>query len=97
MRIPGMRRGRGDAADARAADQVVCPICNLRNDSLARFCRNCGLPMGTVRDPVRGTRSRRPELPSERSSGLAALVGLVVGVRVRGGGGGRGGGEGGGP
>lgn len=80
-----MRRGRGDAADARVADQVVCPICNLRNDSLARFCRNCGLPMGTVKDPVRGTRSRRPELPSERSSGLAAVVGLLVGILVLGG------------
>ncbi len=63
-------------------DQVVCPICGLHNEGRARFCRNCGLPMGSGQDPVRGTRSRKPDLPGSGSSGLAVLVGLVAAIVV---------------
>jgi hypothetical protein len=82
MRIPGLRRKRGDEAYQGAPTQIICPVCGLRNDSMARFCRNCGLPLGAPRDPVRGTVSRRADLPSEHGSGIAAIVGLAAAVVV---------------
>jgi hypothetical protein len=82
MRIPGLRRDRGNEAYAQPPSQIICPVCGLRNDSMARFCRNCGLPLGAPRDPVRGTTSRRADLPSEHGTGIAAIVGLVVAVLV---------------
>lgn len=81
MKKPGLRRSRG-RADTRTADQVSCPICGLRNEGRTRFCRNCGLPMGTGADPVRGTKTRRPELPGDRGAGIGAIIGLVVAVVV---------------
>jgi hypothetical protein len=52
------------------------------NDGSARFCRNCGLPLGWPQDPVRGTTTRRAELPSERGSGLASIVGLLAALAL---------------
>jgi hypothetical protein len=63
---------------------VVCPVCHLRNDVTARFCRDCGLPLGAPRDPVRGTTTRRTELPSERGAGIAAIVSLAAIVVIAG-------------
>jgi len=63
---------------------VVCPVCHLRNDVTARFCRQCGLPLGAPRDPVRGTTTRRADLPSERGAGIAAVVSLVAIVVIAG-------------
>lgn len=63
---------------------VVCPVCHLRNDVTARFCRDCGLPLGAPRDPVRGTTTRRAELPSERGAGIAAILGLAAIVLIAG-------------
>ena len=83
MRKPGLRRSRG-RSDGRTADQVSCPICGLRNEGRPRFCRNCGLPMGTGGDPVRGTKSRRPELPGDRGAGIGAIIGLLVALAVLG-------------
>jgi hypothetical protein len=57
----------------------------LRNDVMSRFCRNCGLPLGAPRDPVRGTTSRRADLPSDHGAGIAAVVGLLAAVVVLGG------------
>lgn len=82
MRIPGLRRDRGDEAYDQLPSQIICPVCGLRNDSMARFCRNCGLPLGAPRDPVRGTTSGRADLPSEHGAGIAAVVGLLVAVVV---------------
>jgi hypothetical protein len=82
MRIPGLRRKRADEAYQGAPTQIICPVCGLRNDSMARFCRNCGLPLGAPRDPVRGTVSRRADLPSEHGTGIAAIVGLAAAVVV---------------
>ncbi len=82
MRIPGLRRDRGDEAYEQLPSQIICPVCGLRNDSMARFCRNCGLPLGAPRDPVRGTTSRKADLPSEHGAGIAAIVGLVAAVVV---------------
>lgn len=61
-----------------------CPSCGLRNDASARFCRNCGLPLGWPQDPVRGTTTRRADLPSERGTGLATVVGLIAAIAVLG-------------
>jgi hypothetical protein len=44
----------------------------------ARFCRDCGLPLGAPRDPVRGTTTRRAELPSDRGAGIAAVLSLAA-------------------
>jgi hypothetical protein len=85
MRFPGLRRDHGDRTAAPYPDQVVCPVCRLQNDPAARFCRNCGLPLGAPRDPVRGTTSRRADLPSEHGAGIAALVGLAIAVVLLGG------------
>jgi hypothetical protein len=81
------RRERGanlppyGGADPRTF-QTKCPSCGLLNDGSARFCRNCGLPLGWPQDPVRGTTTRRAELPSERGSGLASIVGLVAALAL---------------
>jgi hypothetical protein len=61
---------------------IICPVCGLRNDVTVRFCRNCGLPLGAPRDPVRGTTTKRAELPSDRGSGIAAIIGLVAVVGI---------------
>ena len=82
MRIPGRRRDRVDEAYEQLPSQIICPVCGLRNDGMARFCRNCGLPLGAPRDPVRGTTSRKADLPSEHGAGIAAVVGLVAAVVV---------------
>lgn len=84
MRLPGRK---GTAASQRPTPLppfVVCPVCHLRNDVTARFCRDCGLPLGAPRDPVRGTTTRRAELPSERGAGIAAVVSLVAIVVIAG-------------
>jgi hypothetical protein len=49
---------------------------------MSRFCRNCGLPLGAPRDPVRGTTSRRADLPSDHGAGIAAIVGLLAAIVV---------------
>jgi len=83
MRIPGLRRDRGDDQSfEQLPSQIICPVCGLRNDSMARFCRNCGLPLGAPRDPVRGTTTGRADLPSEHGAGIAAVVGLLVAIVV---------------
>ncbi len=64
---------------------IVCPVCLLRNDVTVRFCRNCGLPLGAPRDPVRGTTTKRADLPSDRGTGIAAIVGMVAVVLIVGG------------
>jgi hypothetical protein len=61
---------------------IICPVCGLRNDITVRFCRNCGLPLGAPRDPVRGTTTKRAELPSDRGTGIAAIFGLLVVVGI---------------
>lgn len=63
---------------------IVCPVCHQRNDVTARFCRDCGLPLGFSRDPVRGTTTRRAELPSERGAGIAAILSLAAIVIIAG-------------
>ena len=82
MRFPGLRRDRGDTAHEQHPSQTICPVCGLRNDVMSRFCRNCGLPLGAPRDPVRGTVSRRADLPSDHGAGIAAIVGLIAAVVV---------------
>ncbi len=61
---------------------IICPVCGLRNDVTVRFCRNCGLPLGAPRDPVRGTTTRRADLPSDRGTGIAAIIGLLAVVGI---------------
>jgi hypothetical protein len=59
-------------------------VCHLRNDVAARFCRGCGLPLGAPRDPVRGTTTRRADLPSDRGAGIAAVLSLAAIVAIAG-------------
>jgi hypothetical protein len=82
-----LRRDRGASAPPHGgADprsyQTQCPSCGLLNDGSARFCRNCGLPLGWPQDPVRGTTTRRAELPSERGAGLTSIVGLLAALAL---------------
>lgn len=85
MRLPGRRGAAPAQPPMQYPPMITCPVCGLRNDISLRFCRNCGLPLGAPRDPVRGTTTKRAELPSDRGTGVAALVGLVAVVLVAGG------------
>lgn len=84
MRVPGRRGTAAAQGQAQIPRFVVCPVCHLRNDVTARFCRDCGLPLGAPRDPVRGTTTRRADLPSERGAGVAAVVSLAAIVGIAG-------------
>jgi len=66
---------------------VTCPACGLANEPGARVCRNCGLPIASAGDPLRGVKPGRVDLPSAQRSGLSATVGLalVVGLLLVGG------------
>jgi hypothetical protein len=41
-------------------------------------CRNCGLPVASTSDPLRGVAPGRVDMPSSQRSGLSATVGLVL-------------------
>lgn len=66
---------------------VTCPACGLANEPGARVCRNCGLPIASAGDPLRGVAPGRIDLPSTQRSGLSATIGLllVVGLLLVGG------------
>jgi hypothetical protein len=84
MRLAGRRETPKAQGQAQIPRFIVCPVCHLRNEVGARFCRDCGLPLGAPRDPVRGTTTRRAELPSERGAGIAAILGLAAIVVIAG-------------
>jgi len=84
MRLPGRRGNAAAPGQAQIPRFVVCPVCHLRNDVSARFCRDCGLPLGAPRDPVRGTTTRRADLPSDRGAGIAAILSLAAIVVIAG-------------
>jgi hypothetical protein len=84
MRLPGRRGNTAAPGQAQVPPFVVCPVCHLRNDVSARFCRDCGLPLGAPRDPVRGTTTRRADLPSDRGAGIAAVLSLAAIVTIAG-------------
>jgi hypothetical protein len=66
---------------------VTCPACALANEAGARVCRNCGLPIASAADPLRGVKSGWVDLPTAQRSGLSASVGLalVIGLLLLGG------------
>jgi hypothetical protein len=66
---------------------VTCPACGLANESGARVCRNCGLPIASTDDPLRGVRANRVEVIGASRSGVSATLGLalVVGLLLIGG------------
>lgn len=84
MRLPGRRGSAAPQRPSQIPSFIVCPVCHLRNEITARFCRDCGLPLGAPRDPVRGTTTRRAELPSDRGAGVAALFSLLAIVVIAG-------------
>jgi hypothetical protein len=43
-----------------------------------RTCRNCGLPIASATDPIRGVSAGHVDMPSAQRSGLSATVGLVL-------------------
>ena len=57
---------------------VTCPACGLANEPGARTCRNCGLPIASADDPVRGVAPGRVDLPKVRRSGISATLSFVV-------------------
>jgi hypothetical protein len=61
---------------------VSCPACGLANEPGARTCRNCGLPIASADDPVRGVAPGRVDLPKVRRSGISALLSVVVVVAL---------------
>lgn len=42
------------------------------------MCRNCGLPIASATDPVRGVQPGRVDMPGAKRSGLSATVGLAL-------------------
>jgi hypothetical protein len=66
---------------------VTCPACGLANEAGARVCRNCGLPIASPDDPLRGVRANRVEIAGASRSGVSATLGLalVVGLLLIGG------------
>lgn len=66
---------------------VTCPACGLANEVGARVCRNCGLPIASSADPLRGVRPGSVDLPTAQRSGLSATIGLamVIGLLLVGG------------
>lgn len=42
------------------------------------MCRNCGLPIASANDPLRGVAPGRVDMPSAQRSGLSATIGLVL-------------------
>jgi hypothetical protein len=85
MRLSGRRGAAAAQRPMQFQPMIICPVCGLRNDITVRFCRNCGLPLGAPRDPVRGTTTKRADLPSDRGTGIAAIIGLAVVVGIVGG------------
>jgi hypothetical protein len=71
----------------QASKGVTCPACGLANEAGARTCRNCGLPIASASDPLRGVTPGRVDLPRARRSGISATVGfvMVVGLLLVGG------------
>ncbi len=71
----------------QAPKGVTCPACGLANEAGARVCRNCGLPIASATDPLRGVAPGRVDMPSTKRSGLSATIGLllVVGLLLVGG------------
>ncbi len=71
----------------QASNGVTCPACGLANEAGARVCRNCGLPIASANDPLRGVAPGSVNLPSTQRSGLSATIGLllVVGLLLVGG------------
>jgi hypothetical protein len=63
---------------AAASGGVTCPACGLANEPGARTCRNCGLPIASAADPLRGVAPGRVDLPRARKSGLSATIGLIM-------------------
>ena len=61
---------------------VTCPACGLANEPGARTCRNCGLPIASAEDPVRGVAPGRVDLPKVSRSGISALLSVVVVVAL---------------
>ncbi len=82
MRLSGRRGATAAQRPMQFPPMIICPVCGLRNDVTVRFCRNCGLPLGAPRDPVRGTTTKRADLPSDRGNGIAAIIGLVAVVGI---------------
>lgn len=66
---------------------MTCPACGLANEAGARVCRNCGLPIASADDPLRGVRANRVEIAGASRSGVSATLGLalVVGLLLIGG------------
>jgi hypothetical protein len=91
MSGPTRPQGGGTTRQPWVPDQaprgVTCPACGLANDPGARVCRNCGLPIASADDPLRGITPGRVDILSVQRSGLSATVGLalVVGLLIVGG------------
>ena len=71
----------------QAPQGVTCPACGLANEAGARVCRNCGLPIASTADPLRGVKPGHVDLPTAQRSGLSGMVGLamVIGLLLVGG------------
>jgi zinc-ribbon domain len=76
------QKGRNQTWVDPRTQRLPCPSCGLINEANARFCRNCGLPLGWPQDPVRGTTTARADLPSERGTGLGSIIGLVAALAI---------------
>ena len=81
-RLPVRGTPRQPWTPEHPAQGITCPACGLRNDPGARICRNCGLPIASAGDPLRGVTRGRVDMPGARGSGVSATVGLVTVVAV---------------
>lgn len=82
--MTGPRRPTAAGAARRAwspeqgSRRIPCPACSAANDQTARVCRNCGLPLASAGDPLRGVAPGRVELLGTQRSGFSASVGLAL-------------------
>jgi hypothetical protein len=86
-RTPTVAPARQPWTPDQAGRGVTCPACGLTNELGARVCRNCGLPIASAGDPLRGVRANRVEIAGASRSGFSAALGLamVVGLLLIGG------------
>jgi hypothetical protein len=77
-RLPSGGAPRQPWAPDQGPPGVTCPACGLANEAGARVCRNCGLPIASAGDPLRGVAPGRVDMPSTHRSGLSATIGLVL-------------------
>ena len=57
---------------------VICPKCQAENEDVARFCNQCGAPLGNTLPENRPVVTEEPETGAQRKAGVVNWSGLVI-------------------